>query len=351
MAEELEDEDGIENPEQEGQLELITGRQTAAILMLLFNDEEAAQILERLEPQEVEALGEAMFSVADVDATQIDGSLDRFLSLTLNQSMLAYKSDEKVSRVFRRALGTSRAETIMNRFAPKRPSNIAEMLKWIPAKDAAELISNEPPQISAVLMSFLTPEAAAEILQLLPGEIQSDLIYRVATLGPVSSKALAHIHGLLENTTPSEEESAPPMQVGGVLDSATIINNLSKEQGRSLLKALMKRDKVTAKLIEDEMFVFADLMNLSSKDIGSVVRKVDSSILVPALRGASDDLKDKIFSAMSKRAAETIQDDMADAPPQPMDAVIAAQKAVIAVAKVMLDNGDINMAGAGADYV
>ena len=348
------DTEEINEPETEPQvrpLELMTGRQTAAILMLLFNDAEAAQILERLEPHEIEALGDAMFSVANVDATQIDESLDRFLALTINQTMLAYKSDEKVSRVFRKALGTSRAETIMNRFAPKRPSNIADLLKWIPAKDIAELILNEPPQISAVLMSFLTPETAAEIIQLLPADYQADLIYRVATLGPVSGKALAHIHGLLENTSPPETETIPPMQVGGVLDSATIINNLSKERGRSLLKELMKRDKVTAKLIEDEMFVFADLMSLSKKDIGTVMRKVDSSILVPALRGAPADLTAKIFGAMSKRAAETIQDEMAEAPPQPMDAVIAAQKAVIAVAKVMLDNGEINMAGAGADYV
>ena len=348
---ETKEKDDADVADQEGQLELMTGRQTAAILMLLFNDEEAAQILERLEPNEVEMLGTAMFSVADVDATQIDGSLDRFLSLIMNQTMLSYKSDEKVSRVFRRALGTSRAETIMNRFAPKRPSNIAEMLKWIPDKDLALLISEEPPQISAVLMSFLTPDTAAKILELLPSDMQSDLIYRVATLGPVSARALAHIHGLLENTTPVEEQTAPPMQVGGVLDSATIINNLSKERGRSLLKELMKRDKLTAKLIEDEMFVFADLMDLSKKDIGSVVRKVDASILVPALRGASTELKAKIFGAMSKRAAETVQDDMDEAPPQPMDAVIAAQKAVIAVAKAMLDNGEITMVGAGADYV
>ena len=348
---ETKEKDDADVADQEGQLELMTGRQTAAILMLLFNDEEAAQILERLEPDEVEMLGTAMFSVADVDATQIDGSLDRFLSLIMNQTMLSYKSDEKVSRVFRRALGTSRAETIMNRFAPKRPSNIAEMLKWIPDKDLALLISEEPPQISAVLMSFLTPDTAAKILELLPSDMQSDLIYRVATLGPVSARALAHIHGLLENTTPVEEQTAPPMQVGGVLDSATIINNLSKERGRSLLKELMKRDKLTAKLIEDEMFVFADLMDLSKKDIGSVVRKVDASILVPALRGASTELKAKIFGAMSKRAAETVQDHMDEPPPQPMDAVIAAQKAVIAVAKAMLDNGEITMVGAGADYV
>lgn len=350
MADTAENDD-LEIAEKGKQLELITGRQTAAILMLLFNDEEAAQILERLEPHEVEALGEAMFSVANVDATQIDGSLDRFLLLTMNLTTLSYKPDEKVSRVFRKALGTSRAETIMNRFAPKRPSNIAELLKWMPAKEIALLITNEPPQISAVLMSFLTPEIAAETLELLPSDIQADVIYRMATLGPVSGKALAHVQALLENTTPNEADAAPSMEVGGVLDSATIINNLPKERGRSLLKELMKRDKITAKLIEDEMFVFADLMNLSKKDIGSVIRKIDATILVPALRGASKGLQTKIFGAMSKRAAETIKDDMADAPPQPIDAVNAAQKAIIAVAKVMLDNGEINMAGAGADYV
>lgn len=344
--------DDESSEENEERLELITGRQTAAILMLLFDDDEAARILERLEPEEVEALGEAMFSVADVDAEQIDGSLDRFLLLIKNQSMLAYKSDEKVGRVFRQALGTSRAETMMNRFAPKRPSDIAELLKWIPVKDLAELVANEAPQISAVLMTFMTPEGAAELLQLLPQELQEDLVYRVATMGPVSSSAIAQVHSLLKNTTPSaEEEVAPPVEMGGVMDSASIINNLPKQVSTTILKGVTRRNRKIAKQIEDEMFVFADLMNLSKKDIGSVVRKVDTSILVPALRGASADLKDMIFAAMSKRAAETIQDEIDEAPPQPMEAVIDAQKGVIAIAKVMLDNGEITMSTGGADYV
>lgn len=344
------DEEGSE--ESSEQLELITGRQTAAILMLLFNDDEAAQILGRLEPEEVEALGEAMFSVADVDAAQIDGSLDRFLLLTRTQSMLAYKSDEKVGRVFRQALGIPRAETMLNRFAPKRPSNIAEVLKWIPLKDLAELVSNESPQISAVLISFMSAEAAAQMLQRLPPELQEDLVYRVATLGPVSASAIEEVYGLLKNMTPSsEEETAPPVEMGGVPDSASIINNLPKESSRAILKGVARRDRAIAKQIEDEMFVFADLMQLSQKDIGTVVRKVDTSILVPALRGASSEMKKKIFDAMSKRAAETIQDEIDDAPPQPMEAVIDAQKGVIAIAKVMLDNGEISMLNGGADYV
>ena len=337
--------------QNDNQLELVTGRQTAAILMLLFDDNEAAKILERLEPQEVEMLGEAMISVADVDAIQIDGSLDRFLQLTKNQTMLAYKSDEKVGRVFRQALGTSRAETMMNRFAPKRPSNIAEILKWIPVKDLAELVSNEPPQISAVLMSFMSPEVAAEMLQLLPQALQEELVYRVATLGPVSAHALAQIHALLEDNGPSAEEIAPPMEIGGVMDTASIINSLPKQLSQAVLKGVTKRDRKIGKQIEDEMFVFADLMNLSSKDIGTVVRKVDTAILVPALRGASAELKEKMFAAMSQRAAETIQDEIDEAPPQPMEAVISAQKGVIAIAKVMLDNGEISMSGGGADYV
>lgn len=338
--------------ENEERLELITGRQTAAILMLLFDDDEAAQILERLEPEEVEALGEAMFSVADVDAIQIDGSLDRFLLLTKNQSMLAYKSDEKVGRVFRQALGNSRAETMMNRIAPKRPSDIAELLKWMPVKDLAELVANEAPQISAVLITFMSPESAAEMLQLLPQELQEDLVYRVATLGPVSANAIAQVHAILENNTPSDEEdTAPPVEMGGVMDSASIINNLPKQLSTAILKGVTKRNRKIAKQIEDEMFVFADLMNLSKKDIGSVVRKVDTSILVPALRGASPELKDVIFAAMSKRAAETIQDEIDDAPPQPIEEVLGAQKGVIAIAKVMLDNGEITMSAGGADYV
>ncbi len=344
----------VEDVEEEGgeQLELITGRQSAAILMLLFDDDEAATILERLEPAEVEALGEAMFSVADVDAMQIDGSLVRFLELIRNQSMLAYKSDEKVGRVFRRALGTSRAESMLNRFAPKRPTDIAETLKWIEPGDLVSLITEEPPQISAVLLSFMEAEAAAQVIQLLPSEMQEELIYRVATLGPVSANAVEQINRLLENLAPSEDQAVlPPAEIGGIMESASIINNFPKQLGQKILKGVTKRDRAIAKQISDEMFVFADLINLTNKDIGTVVRKVDSSILVPALRGASPDMKTKIFGAMSKRAAETIQDEIDEAPPQPMDAVISAQKAVVSIARAMLDSGEINLPGGGADYV
>ena len=341
-----------EGAECEEQLELITGRQSAAILMLLFDDDEAATILERLEPAEVEALGEAMFSVADVDAGQIDGSLVRFLELIGNQSMLAYKSDEKVGRVFRRALGTTRAETMLNRFAPKRPTDIAETLKWIEPGDLVGLITEEPPQISAVLLSFMEPDAAAQVIQLLPSELQEELIYRVATLGPVSAKAVDQINSLLETLTPSEDQEAmPPAELGGIMESASIVNNFPKQLGQKILKGVTKRDRAIAKQISDEMFVFADLINLTNKDIGTVVRKVDSSILVPALRGASNEMKTKIFGAMSKRAAETIQDEIDEAPPQPMDAVISAQKAVVSIARAMLDSGEINLPGGGADYV
>lgn len=333
------------------QLELMTGKQTAAILMLLFDDEEAAKILERLEPEEAERLGEAMFSVADVDAVQIEGSLSRFLELVKTRTTLAYKSDEKVGRVFRQALGTPRAESMMNRFAPKRPSNIASLLKWVSARELAELVQNEPPQIAAVLISFMTAEAAAEMLQLVPTDLQEELIYRVATLGPVSAHALAQMHALLEDNGPAAEEIIPPMEIGGVMDSASIVNNLPKQMGQMVLKGLTKRDRQIGRQIEDEMFVFADLMNLSKKDIGTVVRKVDTAILVPALRGASSELKAKIFAAMSQRAAETIQDEMEDTPPQPMEVVISAQKGVIEIAKIMIDNGEISMSVGSADYV
>ena len=343
--------DGKAVADNNPQLELMTGKQTAAILMLLFDDEEAAKILERLEPEEAEQLGEAMFSVADVDAVQIDGSLSRFLELVKTQTTLAYKSEEKVERVFRQALGTPRAESMMNRFAPKRPSNIASLLKWVSAKDLAGLVQNEPPQIAAVLISFMTPEAAAEMLQLVPPDLQEDLIYRVATLAPVSAHALAQIHTLLEDNGPTAEEIIPPMEIGGVIDSASIVNNLPKQMSQMILKGVTKRDRKIGRQIEDEMFVFADLMNLSNKDIGTVVRKVDTAILVPALRGASSELKAKIFAAMSQRAAETIQDEMDDAPPQPMETVISAQKGVIEIAKIMIDNGEISMSAGGADYV
>jgi len=188
------------------------------------------------------------------------------------------------------------------------------------------------------------------VLQLLPAEAQEDVIYRVATLGPVSIEALDDLEALIESRSAGGRTSSTTKR-GGTSEAAAIMNNVRKDHEQRIIKALNKRDKAVAQSIEDEMFIFENLLDLSDKNLGTLMRAVDAAILVVALKGASDALRNKILGSMSQRAAQSIQDEMEERGPMRLAEVLDAQKQVIAEARRMADEGTIMLGGRGDDYV
>ncbi|MEZ5709274.1 MAG: flagellar motor switch protein FliG [Blastomonas sp.] len=328
----------------------MSDEQAAAILLLLFAEEQAAEILSRLEPDEVVKLSQSMYSVADVGAEDINNVLDIFIKRASNRTTVGYRADDQIEGMLKRALGDRRGETMISRIAPKKTVSNLDALKWMDPVEIAIMVENEHPQIAALVLSFLKPEIAANALQLLPGDMHDDVVYRLATLGPVSSEALETIEALLENqgATASSGSTTPS---GGTSEAAAIMNNFNKKDSARIIKALARRNKDIARIIEDEMFVFADLLRLDPKDLGTLMRGIENDILVPALKAADEELKQKIFSCMSSRAAQSIQDEIEDRGPMPMSEVVEAQKAVVAAAKRLADAGDIVIGGGGDEYV
>ncbi|WP_373488500.1 flagellar motor switch protein FliG [Blastomonas sp.] len=328
----------------------LRGDQAAAILMLLFAEEQAAEILARLEPDEVRQLSEIMYSVANVGSEDINEVLDLFIDKAKNRTTVGYKADEQIEGMLKRALGDRRAETMLTRVAPKKTGNGLDALKWMDAVEIALLIEHEHPQIAAVVLSYLKPDVAANVLQLLAADAQEDIVFRLATLGPVSAEALETIEALLASQG-GGTRSAGSSSSGGTSDAAAIMNIINKRESARIIRALTKRDKDIARRIEDEMFTFADLIRLDPKDLGALVRSIEADILVPALKGADDKLRDKMFACMSSRAAQSIADDIAERGPMPMSEVLDAQKAIVQAAKRMADAGEIVIGGGGDEYV
>jgi flagellar motor switch protein FliG len=129
------------------------------------------------------------------------------------------------------------------------------------------------------------------------------------------------------------------------------MNNIRKDHELRIIKALTKRDRTVAQSIEDEMFIFENLLELSEKDLGILMRAVDAAVLVVALKGASDMLRTRILGCMSQRAAQSIQDEMEERGPMRLAEVLEAQKSVIAEARRMGEDGTIMLGGRGDDYV
>lgn len=327
-----------------------SGSEAAAILLMLLGEDEAAQLLGRLDPTEVQHLGGAMFGVADVSETQVNDVLDTFVERARARTSLGFDSGPQIRGMMQKALGADRAETMLARITPQTRSNGLEALKWMDARTIAALIENEHPQIMALILAHLEPPVAADVLQLMPDEIQPDLIHRVATLGPVTAEAMADLEELLLRPV-APAKAGGGTRRGGASEAAQIVNNTRKTAEQRIIKALQKLDKTLARSIEDEMFVFDNLMALDDKSMGTLLRSADSDTLVIALKGADERLKAKMFGCMSSRAAQSIQDAIADKGPMRLAEVQEAQKDVLAVARRLAAEGTINLGGKDDDYV
>ncbi|MBB6191338.1 flagellar motor switch protein FliG [Sphingobium wenxiniae] len=328
----------------------LKGSAAAAVLLMLFNEDEAAQILSRLEPDEVRQLGNAMYDVADVEVDEVNQALDHFVSKAKKRTTIGYGATQHIRGAMTKALGEERAETILARITPPTRSTQLEMLKWMDAKEIASLIEAEHPQIMAIVLAHLEAPVAADVLQLLPAEYQEEIVYRIATLGPVSNEALDDLEQLLMRG-PATKKQGAASQRGGTVEAAAIMNNVRKDNEQRIIKALAKRDKMIAQTIEEEMFVFDNLIDMDDKNLGTLMRTVDSQVLVVALKGANEVLKAKIFACMSARAAQAIADEIEERGPIRLAEVIDAQKLIIGTARRMADAGTIMLGGKGNDFV
>lgn len=331
-------------------LDAPTGTEAAAILLMMLGDEEAAEILSHLDPQEVQHLGSAMFDVADVSEEQVEGVFDLFMNKAKARTTIGFGAAPRIRAVMEHALGQERAETVLARITPPTRSRALDALRWMDAKTISGLIQREHPQIGALVLAHLETPIAADVLQMLPPEMQTDIVYRVARLETVTAEAIEELEEILVREV-TRVSAAPAPVRGGASEVARIINNAKPGTDQRILRGLAKLDKGLAQRIEDELFVFDDLAGLDDKNMGILLRNIENDLLVVGLKGADEKLRDKMLSCMSQRAADTIRDEMEERGPMRLADVQEAQKEMIAVARRLADAGTIMLAGRGEDYV
>jgi flagellar motor switch protein FliG len=328
----------------------IDGGFSAAILMMLLEDGDAASILQHLTPAEIKALGKGMFEAANASETDVDRALENFVANNRDLSALAVGAPLRIHDMLHKALGNVRADNILAEIAPETSAPSLDLLRWMDIPSITQVIVSEHPQVAAVILSVLTPEVSAQAIAGLDEAKQTDLLFRSARLQSVPAEAIEDLESILSLYS-GRKADAPQIKLGGRNDVARIVNNLSRPLGEKLLRSLRKKDRLLADAIEEEMFVFEDLGQLDTKALGAILRNVDADKIALAVKGASDVLGDKMLSTLSARAAETIRDDMADMGAVKRSEVEEAQKAVIAIARQMAASGEITLGGASDDYV
>jgi flagellar motor switch protein FliG len=327
-----------------------SGVERAAVLMMLVGEEEAAAILQKLDPEEVRQLGKAMFAVADVGEFEVERVLDDFVVRARDRTAIGFDPRAKITAVMNRALGPEKADSVLARITPPEDACQIDLLDWLDAGEIAGMIEKEHPQIAAVLLANLDPAVAAQVLELMPDSVQPDILHRIARLGPITPEAIETLKTMLAGRAGTAQQPAGVM-LGGTREAAKIMSSARKATEQRVMPKLAKIDRETAKAIEEAMFVFDNLLDMDDKNLGALIRNVEGDLLSRALKGVDETARERFLGCMSARAADGIRDEMEARGPMRLTEVLDAQKAIIQIARALAKDGTIMMGGSEDDYV
>lgn len=316
--------------------------------MLALGEDEAAEVMKYLGPREVQKLGTAMASMKSIGHDQVEAVLASFMEEAEKNTAIGLDSDEYIRSVLTKALGDDKASGLLNRILQTRDSSGIESLKWMDAQTVAEFIKNEHPQIIATILVHLEPDQSAEILGYFGERLRQDVMLRIATLDGIKPTALRELNDVLTKLL-SGNESIKKQQIGGVKAAAEIMNYMNSENEASLMDGFKSYDGEMAQRIMDEMFVFDNLLEIDDKGIQIMLREVQSETLIVALKGTTEELREKIFRNMSSRAAEMMKEDLESKGPVRLSEVETQQKQILQIVRRLADEGQIVLGGKGED--
>ena len=320
----------------------------AAVLMMSLGEKDAAAVLRHLGPKEVQRIGAAMTHLQNIEQSQVEDIVNSFLSDAQTLTGLGMGADSYIRNMLVEALGEDKANSLVDRILLGGNTTGLDTLKWMDPRSVADLIRHEHPQIQAIVVAYLDADQAAEVLANLAEKPRLDIIMRIAALDSVHPSALQELNDILEKQF-SGNAASQTKAMGGVKFAAEIMNNMEGSMEGDLMESIKEVDDDLGTQIQDLMFVFEDLKAVDDRGIQALLREVSSEVLILALKGSDEELKDKIFKNMSKRAAELLRDDLESKGPVRVSEVEGAQKEILIIARRMADSGEIVLGGGGGE--
>lgn len=322
----------------------------AAILLMSLGEKDAAEILKHMGPKEVQRLGGAMTQLKNVQQSDVIMVMGNFLDEVRTLTGLGVDADGYIRNMLVSALGEDKASGLIDRILLGGNTTGLDTLKWMEPRSVADVIRNEHPQIQAIVIAYLEADQAAQILTFFNEKVRLDIMMRVASLDTVQPAALQELNDILERQFAGNANSQTKA-MGGFKVAAEIMNNLDGSIEADLMDSIKEIDEDVGNQIQDLMFVFDNLKDVEDRGIQALLREVSSEILIVALKGADEELQEKIFRNMSKRAAELLRDDLETKPPMRLSDVESAQKEILTIARRMADSGEIQLGDSGEAMV
>ena len=328
----------------------LTGRQKAAVFLITIGSARAAEVLKHLTDREVEALSTEMATLWRVEVETAQAVLEDLAEEFRQRNDFALGGPEFAKEVLVQLVGDERADEIIGSITAQAELRPFDFLRRTPPEQIVTFLADEAPQTVALVIASLHRKLAAQVLAALPADMQADVALRIATMTDTNPGVVEDIErGLrqkLSSVVNQEFSSA-----GGVDSLAEILNGAGRSTERIVLQAIADDHAELADEIRQRLFTFDDIVVFSDRDIQLVLREVDQKDLGLALRGVSDEVRERVFANMSTRGAEMLREDLETGQPQRRAVVEEAQGKVVAAVRRLEDAGAITIGRGGDDDV
>ncbi len=339
-----------ENKQTINSAEDLTPAQKAAILTIVLGEEVSVKIFAHLSRLEIEAISKEIAFMKTVDPVIVKEVVDEFYHMIKAKEFMRAGGLEYAKEILVKTLGPEEARKVIDKLVKIMESNYGfGYLENVDPKQLVKFIQNEHPQTIAIILAHLDHSTAAEVLSYLPKDIQSEVTFRVASLENVSPDIVKHVSKILESKV--ENLGNSNIELGGVRKVSEIINRMGRVESKALIDSIAEHNPDLASQIRDMMFVFEDILKLSDSDIQELLKHVDKKDLILALKGASDELKDKFFSNMSSRAANTLKEELEFLGAVKVKDVEKAQKVIVDVVRKLDEEGVVSIGGGGEEVL
>ncbi|MCX7913890.1 MAG: flagellar motor switch protein FliG, partial [Thermodesulfovibrionales bacterium] len=284
-----------------------------------------------------------MTKLKSVPADIVEELLNEILKVT-SGSTVNLGGEDYVKRILYKGLGEEGASKILEIASKESP---LEELKWVDPKTLVSFLSSEHPQTIALIMCLLEPAQAAEVLSALPDRLKADVAIRMATTERIPDAALEEIKDVLRGQLDLSKGKAK--KLGGIKAVAEILNLCDKSTEKSVLENIEEQNLELADSIRQLMFVFEDIVTIDNRGIQMILKEVTTEDLAIALKTASEELKNKIFSNMSQRAAVILREEMQAKGPVRISDVEKAQMNIVNIVRKLEAEGKIIIAKRGGE--
>jgi flagellar motor switch protein FliG len=321
----------------------LSRQQKLAVFLIVIGPDSAADVLRQFDDTEIELLCREMSTLSMIPHAVQKQVLEEFSGVLAQSANSALGGLAYAQRALEIAKGDYKASSIIGRVGPVGTSiDVIKDISEMEGRQIFNLIKNEQPQTISFVLSYLDSGKCSEVFSLLGPDLREEVIERLGTIESTSLELVGKIAHSLGKHFDSKVRPAFHRS-GGVRAVADLLNQLDKELSKSLLARLEERNATLSTAIRKKLFSFEDLNRLQPADLQRVLREVDSSNLAISMKSASEALRERIYGSISKRAAESLKEELEMLGPVRLKDVEIAQDAIIQVVRRLEEEGQISL--------